>query len=403
LDLKVTGLPLVVFVWHNYSIIAATVPEKASRTTLRTRYLLVRIFLCKKKKGKYLFIYSCRRRLSGGFLSSLNLILTYIQIPRNYLSRLSLLSLSCLIFYILVDASSWYFLTQSYPWRYSSPPSLFFIKYSTFVQILRPLATSCTRQLTIPFHPLFPARGQHLVMWGYCLPPRQAGRQEHSTVSTTRSARPCSLTPLATAHRLHGAAAGAQLLASSKPGASSLSQPSFSPSSRWARRRSLFQLAIAMVVDSPQVPPRRQTAGARWRSARRCLHPAPTLALAPCSDSVRARTRQHPSRFPQRARRPWRSIFQLHATCIGIQSSLSYSILQVSNSSTSLASSKNPENLDKTTNPAWCSPRARHNGRIKNRSCARGLQDGLNYWWAIVTLAFRFNILHLFGLFALSR
>jgi hypothetical protein len=35
-------------------------------------------------------------------------------------------------------------------------------------------------------------------MCGYYLPPRQAGRQEHSSVSTTRSARPCSLTPLAT-------------------------------------------------------------------------------------------------------------------------------------------------------------------------------------------------------------
>jgi hypothetical protein len=38
------------------------------------------------------------------------------------------------------------------------------------------------------------------------------------------------------------------------------------------------------------------------------------------------------------------------------------------------------ESMEKAVKSAWCSPRARHNGRIRNRSCARGLQDGLNYW-----------------------
>jgi hypothetical protein len=80
---------------------------------------------------------------------------------------------------------------------------------------------------------------------------------------------------------------------------------------------------------------------------------------------------------------------------------LSCSTLEASNLSTSLASSKNPESLDKATNPVWCSPRARRNGKIRNRSCARGLQDGLNYWWAVVALVFHFNISRQFDILAL--
>jgi hypothetical protein len=45
---------------------------------------------------------------------------------------------------------------------------------------------------------------------------------------------------------------------------------------------------------------------------------------------------------------------------------------------------------------------ARRNDGIGNFSCARGLRDELNYWWAIVALALCFNISHQFGMLALS-
>jgi hypothetical protein len=61
--------------------------------------------------------------------------------------------------------------------------------------------------------------------------------------------------------------------------------------------------------------------------------------------------RQSTSR-PCRVRRFRRSIFQLRATCVVPRSPLSCSTLEASNSSTSLASSKNPESLDKATNLA---------------------------------------------------
>ena len=77
-----------------------------------------------------------------------------------------------------------------------------------------------------------------------------------------------------------------------------------------------------------------------------------------------------PSRFPQRPHRPRQSIFQLHATCLGIRSPLSCSTLEASNSSTSLASSKNPESLDKATNPMWCLPETRQEAKTRiNNVC----------------------------------
>jgi hypothetical protein len=140
-----------------------------------------------------------------------------------------------------------------------------------------------------------------------------------------------------------------------------------------------------MPLSAPMAPgvspwPCSRPCGRGSPSGRRDAHAPSPWRSAPNSPW---RTRTSVSCLLVHARRPRWSIYQLHATCVGIRSSLSCSTVQVSNSSTSFASSKNPESLNKATNPMWCNICQELDRMSKLRTVvALVVIKSIRSWWA---------------------
>jgi hypothetical protein len=123
---------------------------------------------------------------------------------------------------------------------------------------------------------------------------------------------------------------------------------------------------LQLTVDASSMSSCCRAIASVWSSARTSQYSAPrrvfllhsALHLSPSQQQPLAPCRQYLSRL-RHACRPRRFIFQLHATGIGIRSSLSCLTLQVSNSSSFRASSRNTKRRVKTKPVAWCSPNTR--------------------------------------------